>query len=680
MGFRTKILLMLAILTLAALANFGVSLFMAGSMGQEIGRKSSQSVERLADLIKNSEEERASNALLGQLTDLQVLLTNVEREALYGAYFYLGQRNLATVSKEANDMALEQIETFSRNVMTTEPPEVNGFGASFEKRQFSPWTEVMFPYIYLRDGKVEYTIIPEVEGIEDPSTAQQDMVIELELDENYYITSVPKDHDRSQPLPIEVHWTKTYIDQFAKVPVMTATVPISDDTGVKGVAFIDLTLSGLSHIAKNLGEKVPGNLVLIFSLPYNEVVAQSGLDHYEPTDGFDPNNHSQPMVVTKNIEEFEEGQKIKALFDSMKAGELKTVTVSIKGEGYLVQAVNLKNLFGFVLFTPEKEIHKETAQAQEMGRELAADQARSMRRIGLVGTASVIILLLVLSFITVFVVKVTSTLKLAGERLFVQAREVFRMSDRLSSLSDLLETDGRTQQDTMVQTSSAVNKISAKLHQTVGTTQNCGEAMNRAAHQVTSGSETVVDMKKAMDGISKASSEVAKILSDIETIAFQTNLLALNASVEASRAGEAGQGFAVVAEEVRNLATATKESAQKTSTILEESFRRTGEGQDAAENLSKSFKGIESVFLEAESMVTTVNQATEEQTNYADAIYGYVEGLKTLVENNKDIVRDTKTGSGELNQQATHLYETANQLMDIIKGVKRSDDDSEVIL
>ncbi|MDR2387609.1 MAG: methyl-accepting chemotaxis protein [Deltaproteobacteria bacterium] len=680
MGFRTKILLMLAILTLAALINFGVSLFMAGSMGEEIGKKSSQSVERLADLIKNSEEERASTTLLSELTGLQVLLTNVEREALYGAYFYLGQHNLAKVSKEANEVALKQIETFSRNVMATEPPEVNGFGASFEKGQFSAWTPVMFPYIYLRDNQVEYTIIPEVSGIEDPSTAQQDMVIALELDENYYTTSVPKDHDRSKPLPVKVTWTKTYIDQFAKVPVMTATVPISDENGVAGVAFIDLSLHGLSQIAQNLATTVPGNKVLIFSLPYNEVVAQSGLDHYEPTDGFDPENHSQPMVLTKNINEFNEGKQIEALYGSLKDGELKSLNVSINGEGYLVQAVNLKNLFGFALFTPMKEIHKETALAQQMGKELAADQARSMRRIGLVGTSSVIILLLVLSFITVFVVKVTSTLKLAGERLFTQAREVFRMSDRLSSLSDLLENDGRTQQDTMVQTSSAVTKISAKLHQTVGTTKTCGEAMNRAAHQVTSGSETVIDMKKAMDGISRASSEVAKILSDIETIAFQTNLLALNASVEASRAGEAGQGFAVVAEEVRNLATATKESAQKTSTILEESFRRTSEGQDAAENLSKSFKGIEKIFNEAESMVTTVNEATEEQTSYADAIYGYVEGLQTLVNNNKDVVRDTKSGSGELNGYATHLYETANQLMDIIKGVNRVEDDSELIL
>ncbi|MDR0621316.1 MAG: methyl-accepting chemotaxis protein [Deltaproteobacteria bacterium] len=680
MGFRTKILLMLAVLGITALGNFGISLYMAGRMGEEMGRLSGTSIDRLGSLIMGAEEEKAGNALLGELTDLHTLLTNVEREALYGAYFYLGQSNLAKLSKEANDRALEQIEIFSRNVMATEPKGVNGFGASFERGAFSQWTPMMLPYIYLDGNDFGYTILPSVEGVENPSPAQLEEALRTEVTEEYYANSLPEDHDRSVPLPIQVKWTRSYIDPITKVPLISATAPISDGKSALGVSFIDLSLDRLGEIAKNLGQKTPGNLVLIFSLPHNEVLAQAGLPHYGPVDGFDPDNKAIPAILTKAIEEYPEGARVKELFSDLTAGELKSASIKVGNESYLAQAVNLKNMFGFVLFTPESEIHREAARAEQMGKELADGQTKSLRRIGIVGISSLVLLLLVLTVMTVFVVKVTTTLKQAGERLFSQSREVFRMSDRLSSLSTLLETDGKTQQETMVQTTTAVTKISAKLHETVGTTKNCGQAMGRAADQVSTGAETVGDMKKAMDGISKASAEVAKILSDIESIAFQTNLLALNASVEASRAGEAGQGFAVVAEEVRNLATATKESAQKTSTILEKSFKRTSEGQEAAENLSKSFKGIEQVFLEAESMVNTVNQATEEQTNAADTIYGYVEGLQALVDNNKDVVRDTKTGSGELNEQANHLYETANQLMDIIKGPNRTEGDNELIL
>jgi hypothetical protein len=57
-----------------------------------------------------------------------------------------------------------------------------------------------------------------------------------------------------------------------------------------------------------------------------------------------------------------------------------------------------------------------------------------------------------------------------------------------------------------------------------------------------------------------------------------------------------------------------------------------------------------------------------------------VEGLQALVDNNKELVRDTKTGSGELNQQANELYFTANQLMDIIKGVNRPEEGEDLDL
>ncbi|MDR2455106.1 MAG: methyl-accepting chemotaxis protein, partial [Deltaproteobacteria bacterium] len=566
MGFRSKILVMLGVLALAILAQFAFSLGMSWRMGERMGGRSNETISRLTGLIEEAERESAAAAMADSLGELDVLFSNIQRELIFASHYFVTQARMANQSPEAATLAAAEVEAFLKDILPGEAAVVNGLGASFEVNGFSRHRKRFFPYIFRGKSGISFDNEIDLEpGVVNPTEADYEKAIDVEHRQTYYTASVPADHNRAQSLPFKINWTLPYYDVMARTPLISATAPLLDESRVIGVAFIDLSLERLDGLAKTMAERIPDSKVLVASLPDWKVIAQSGLSQYAPKAVPSPGGPEETSIATVSLSEHAEGRAAAAAFAGLATGTVKETNLQIGGQSYLVLASNIYNLFGFALMIPHAEIYKEAARARSIGQEMLDGQDDDIHMLVIESLASFFVVLIILLAIYLFVNKVTKFMRRAGETLLREVEDVSNMSDRLAELSESLEGDGKIQTQTLVDTAEAVKLISVKLHETSDTVKSCSQAMEQATEQVVTGSDNVIGMKKAMDDISEASFEVAKILADIEAIAFQTNLLALNASVEASRAGEAGQGFAVVAEEVRNLASATKESSQRTS-------------------------------------------------------------------------------------------------------------------
>ncbi|MEA3223828.1 MAG: methyl-accepting chemotaxis protein [Thermodesulfobacteriota bacterium] len=262
----------------------------------------------------------------------------------------------------------------------------------------------------------------------------------------------------------------------------------------------------------------------------------------------------------------------------------------------------------------------------------------------------------------------SKTLNYASEELTQAADQVASASTQLSLSSQQIAEGTSEQASSLEETSSSLEELTSMTKQNADNAQQADILTNEAGSIVNEVREKLEQMTVAINDIDRNSGETQKIIKVIDEIAFQTNLLALNAAVEAARAGEHGAGFAVVAEEVRNLAQRSAEAAKSTNDLIGNTISSVKAGAGLNEESNKAFKKNAEITGKINTLVDEIATASNEQAQGIDQINNAVTNMDKATQSNAANAEENAATSEEMQAQAETLKNIIGDLATLIGG------------